>query len=94
MSELTVIGRPAILIPYPHAMDDHQAANAAVLEQAGAAWVIDEKALDADKLARLIEEIFAAPDQLRARAAAAKTLGHPDAAARLADLAESLSEAA
>jgi len=42
LSELTVIGRPAILIPYPFAMDDHQAANAAVLEKAGAAWVIKQ----------------------------------------------------
>src|SRR6185437_4587432 len=40
LSEITVIGRPAILIPYPFAMDDHQAANAQVLERAGAAWVV------------------------------------------------------
>jgi UDP-N-acetylglucosamine--N-acetylmuramyl-(pentapeptide) pyrophosphoryl-undecaprenol N-acetylglucosamine transferase len=90
LSELTVIGRPSILIPYPHAMDDHQAANADVLEKAGAAWVVRQDALDADKLAAMLEKIFADPDGLRARAAAAKSLGHADAAERLADLAEQL----
>ena len=92
LSELTVIGRPAILIPYPHAMDDHQAANAAVLEKAGAAWVIRQEALDADGLARLLADIFAHPETLKERAAAAKSLGHADAAERLADLAEHLAE--
>jgi UDP-N-acetylglucosamine--N-acetylmuramyl-(pentapeptide) pyrophosphoryl-undecaprenol N-acetylglucosamine transferase len=90
LSELTVIGRPAILIPYPFAMDDHQAANAAVLEKAGAAWVIKQDQLDAKTLAALLEKIFAAPETLRARATAAKSLGHADAAERLADLAERL----
>ncbi len=90
LSELTVIGRPAILIPYPFAMDDHQAANAAVLEKEGAAWVIPQNDLDPEKLAKVLEEIFSQPEQLRARAAAAKRLGHPDAAQRLADLAENL----
>ena len=92
LSELTVIGRPAILIPYPFAMDDHQSANAAVLEKAGAAWVIKQDALDADGLSRLLAEIFAVPESLRTRAAAAKALGHADAAERLADLAEHLAQ--
>jgi UDP-N-acetylglucosamine--N-acetylmuramyl-(pentapeptide) pyrophosphoryl-undecaprenol N-acetylglucosamine transferase len=90
LSELTVIGRPAILIPYPFAMDDHQAANAAVLEQAGAAWVIRQDALDAEGLAGLLTQIFTQPEMLAARAGAARTLGHPDAAERLADVAESM----
>jgi UDP-N-acetylglucosamine--N-acetylmuramyl-(pentapeptide) pyrophosphoryl-undecaprenol N-acetylglucosamine transferase len=90
LSELTVIGRPAILIPYPFAMDDHQAANAAVLERAGAAWVVLQSGLDAPKLACLVAEIIADPPLLSARAAAAKALGQPDAAKRLADLAEQL----
>jgi UDP-N-acetylglucosamine--N-acetylmuramyl-(pentapeptide) pyrophosphoryl-undecaprenol N-acetylglucosamine transferase len=92
LSELTVIGRPSILIPYPHAMDDHQAANAAVLENAGAAWVIKQETLNADGLARQLTEIFENPELLAARAAAARALGHADAAERLADLAETLSE--
>ena len=90
LSELTVIGRPSILVPYPFAMDDHQAANAAVLEDAGAAWVIRQEALDAEKLSALLADVLSRPETLSARAAAAKALGHPDAAARLADLAEHL----
>jgi len=92
LSELTVIGRPAILVPYPFAMDDHQAANAAVLEKAGAAWVVPQSALNPERLAELLTEIFRSPEMLGARAAAAKALGHADAAERLADLAENLAE--
>ena len=92
LSELTVIGRPSILVPYPAAMDDHQAANAAVLENANAAWAIKQDKLTPQGLAGLLAEILTHPDMLTAHAAAAKALGHPDAAARLADLAESLSE--
>ncbi len=94
LGELTVLGRPAILIPYPFAMDDHQAANAAVLVNAGAAWTIRQEQLDAPKLAALLQEIFAAPAQLQSRADAAKALGRPDAARSLADLVETLGEAA
>jgi UDP-N-acetylglucosamine--N-acetylmuramyl-(pentapeptide) pyrophosphoryl-undecaprenol N-acetylglucosamine transferase len=90
LSELTVIGRPAVLVPYPHAMDDHQSANAAVLEKAGAAWVVMERDLDVAKLSRLLERILTEPDSLRARAQAARALGRADAAQRLADLAEQL----
>jgi UDP-N-acetylglucosamine--N-acetylmuramyl-(pentapeptide) pyrophosphoryl-undecaprenol N-acetylglucosamine transferase len=90
LGELTVLGRPSILVPYPFAMDDHQAANAAVLEKAGAAWVVRQDALDANKLARMLEDIFSNPAQLASRAEAARKLGHPDAAARLADLVETL----
>jgi UDP-N-acetylglucosamine--N-acetylmuramyl-(pentapeptide) pyrophosphoryl-undecaprenol N-acetylglucosamine transferase len=92
LSELTVIGRPSILVPYPAAMDDHQAANAAVLEKANAAWVIKQDRLTPEGLASQLSEIFTHPEMLSARAEAAKALGHPDAAARLADLAETLSE--
>ena len=93
LSELTVIGRPSILIPYPFAMDDHQAANAAVLEKAGAAWVIRQDQLDAESLCALLTEILTQPQVLAERAAAAKSLGHADAAERLADLAEHLAPA-
>jgi UDP-N-acetylglucosamine--N-acetylmuramyl-(pentapeptide) pyrophosphoryl-undecaprenol N-acetylglucosamine transferase len=92
LAELTVIGRPSLLIPYPFAMDDHQAANAAVLEKAGAAWVIRQDELDAEKLSQMLADIFAHPEMLAVRAAAAKSLGHPDAAVLLADLAENLAE--
>jgi UDP-N-acetylglucosamine--N-acetylmuramyl-(pentapeptide) pyrophosphoryl-undecaprenol N-acetylglucosamine transferase len=88
IAELTVIGRPAILIPYPHAMDDHQAANASVLEKAGAAWAVRQSDLDPEKLCDLIGRIFSDPETMEAHARAARRLGRPDAAARLADLVE------
>jgi UDP-N-acetylglucosamine--N-acetylmuramyl-(pentapeptide) pyrophosphoryl-undecaprenol N-acetylglucosamine transferase len=91
LSELCVIGRPAILIPYPSAMDDHQTANAAVMERAGAAWVLRQSALDPSKLAHMLKDIFSHPVQLSEHAAAAKALGRADAASRLADLAEGIS---
>jgi UDP-N-acetylglucosamine--N-acetylmuramyl-(pentapeptide) pyrophosphoryl-undecaprenol N-acetylglucosamine transferase len=90
LSELTVIGRPSLLVPYPHAMDDHQSANAAVLEKAGAAWVVMERDLDVPKLARLLERTLTDAQGLRACAQAARGLGRADAAQRLADLAEQL----
>jgi UDP-N-acetylglucosamine--N-acetylmuramyl-(pentapeptide) pyrophosphoryl-undecaprenol N-acetylglucosamine transferase len=88
ISELAVIGRPAILIPYPFATDDHQTANADVLAKAGAAWRISQSELSAEKLARLLEEILSSPAELAKRAAAAHALGKPDAAKRLADLVD------
>lgn len=88
VSELAAIGRPAILIPYPFATDDHQTANAGVLEKAGAAWSVQQSALSPDKLALLLTQILSDPDELARRAAAAHALGKPDAARRLADLIE------
>ena len=94
VSELAVIGRPSILIPYPFATDDHQTANASVLEKAGAAWLIQQRDLTAEKLSGLLSEIFARPDELARRAEAAASLGKPDAAKRLADLVEEIGGAA
>lgn len=90
LGELTAIGRPAILIPYPFAMDDHQTANAEVLAKANAAWMVPQSTLDAAKLAKMLEDVFSNPSLLAERAANAVELGHPDAAARLADIVESL----
>ncbi len=86
VAELTAIGRPAILVPYRHAADDHQSANARALETAGAAWVMSEAAFTPEALARRIESLLAAPAMLAAAAQAARRLGRPDAAQRLADL--------
>lgn len=90
LGELTTIGRPAILIPYPFAMDDHQAANAAVLQDAKAAWMVRQEDLDAEKLRDMLREILSDPGGLALRAGNAAKLGHPDAAARLADIVERL----
>ena len=94
LGELTVLGRPSILVPYPSAMDDHQTANAAVLVEAGAAWMMKQSDLNAARLAALLADIFASPTMLSERAAAAKALARPQAARALADLVEQLGEAA
>jgi len=86
VSELCVAGRPAILVPYAAAADDHQTFNARALGDAGAAWVMPEREFTPDALASRIETLLAAPASLVAAAAAARQLGIPDAAARLADL--------
>ncbi len=86
VAELTVIGRPAILVPYRHAADDHQSANARALSASGAAWVMPETAFTPESLAAEIETLLRAPERLAAAAAAAHRMGRPDAAARLADL--------
>ncbi len=86
VAELTAIGRPAILVPYRHAADDHQSANARALAAAGAAWVTPETAFTPEDLAVEIAALVAAPERLAAAAAAAHRMGRADAAARLADL--------
>jgi UDP-N-acetylglucosamine--N-acetylmuramyl-(pentapeptide) pyrophosphoryl-undecaprenol N-acetylglucosamine transferase len=86
VAELTVMGRPAILVPYRYAADDHQTANARALEAAGAAWVMPEDAFTEAALAERLSALAAAPDALANAAARAFALGRPDAAERLADL--------
>ena len=91
--ELAVIGRPAILIPFPFATDDHQTANAAVFAEAGAAWLVQQRDLTAQRLATMLEEILANPLLLAGKARAAHALGKPDATMRLADLVDHIAHA-
>jgi UDP-N-acetylglucosamine--N-acetylmuramyl-(pentapeptide) pyrophosphoryl-undecaprenol N-acetylglucosamine transferase len=86
VAELGVAGRPAILVPYPFATDDHQAANAESFAAGGGAWVMGQRAFTAASLADRIETLMAMPDELARAAAAARASGLPDAADRLADL--------
>jgi UDP-N-acetylglucosamine--N-acetylmuramyl-(pentapeptide) pyrophosphoryl-undecaprenol N-acetylglucosamine transferase len=86
VSELCVAGRPAILVPFAAAADDHQSFNARALGDTGAAWVMPERDFTPDALAAKLASLLAAPDALVAAAAAARQLGVPDAASRLADL--------
>ncbi|MBL8658367.1 MAG: undecaprenyldiphospho-muramoylpentapeptide beta-N-acetylglucosaminyltransferase [Rhodospirillales bacterium] len=86
VAELTAVGRPAILVPYPFAIDDHQSANARAAAAGGAAWVVAQDAFDADALAAQLSGLFADPGRLAAAADAARAAGAPDAARRLADL--------
>lgn len=88
VSELAVAGRPAVLVPFPAATDDHQTANAAELERAGGAWVIGEREFTPGALAKLLQIALRDPAKLEAAAAAARSVGRPDAAADLADIIE------
>ncbi|MEO1457006.1 MAG: UDP-N-acetylglucosamine--N-acetylmuramyl-(pentapeptide) pyrophosphoryl-undecaprenol N-acetylglucosamine transferase [Pseudomonadota bacterium] len=91
IAELSVIGRPAILVPYPHAMDDHQTANAAALEAAGGAIVEQEAGLTAERLqAHLLRLLMTDPEECRRMAAAARVLGRPNAARELGDIVQTL----
>ena len=94
VAELAVIGRPAILIPFPFATDDHQTANAAVFANAGAAWLLPQRDLSASSLAELMEKILRSPDELERRACAALSLAKPDAALRLADVVDNIARSA
>ena len=90
VAELAVIGRPTILVPYPHALDHDQAANAAALAASGGGWVVTERDLTPEVLARRIAALMQEPGVLGAAADAARRTGRLDAAERLADLVESL----
>jgi len=86
VSELAVIGRPAVLVPFPHALDQDQAANAAALAAAGGATVVPQTEFTPARLAEILREALASPERLAAAAQAAKAAGVPDAADRLADV--------
>jgi len=86
VAELAAVGRPAILVPLPHALDQDQLANATVLEKAGGAIRIDQAAFTPDKLASEIARIAVEPDTLGVMAERARAAGALDAADRLAEL--------
>jgi len=88
IAELTAAGRPAILIPYPSATDDHQTANAREMTKAGGARTIQQDAFTPEVLAKQIEAMAADPVALNNAAARALSVGRPHAARDLADLAE------
>jgi UDP-N-acetylglucosamine--N-acetylmuramyl-(pentapeptide) pyrophosphoryl-undecaprenol N-acetylglucosamine transferase len=89
-AELTVLGRPSVLVPLPHALDNDQLYNATRLAESGGGWCIEQKNLDADRLRLEIGALMASPERLEAAAIAAKKQGRPDAVARLADVVEGL----
>jgi UDP-N-acetylglucosamine--N-acetylmuramyl-(pentapeptide) pyrophosphoryl-undecaprenol N-acetylglucosamine transferase len=87
VAELAAAGKPAVLIPFPQAADDHQRRNAEVMAQAGAAEVLPEADLTPAKLERLLADLLAQPETLRIMSGRARSLAHPDAAERIAALA-------
>ena len=90
VADISVIGRPSILIPLAIATDDHQTANAEGLTQAGAAIRIPESALEVDSLSEQIATILSQPDGAAQMARAALSVGRPDATETLAQLVETL----
>ncbi|MDP3124332.1 MAG: glycosyltransferase, partial [Thiobacillus sp.] len=90
VAELACAGVPAVLVPFPFAVDDHQTGNAEFLAEAGAAWLIQQKDLTAEKLAALIAGLDRG--QLAAMAGKARALAKPDATARVADICEALAQ--
>ncbi len=89
-AELTVMGRPSALVPYPFATDDHQSYNARVLADSGAALTMPQPIFTPANLAREMEALVAAPARLSGMAAAAKAMGRPHAAEAMADAIEAL----
>ncbi len=86
IAEITAGGKASILIPFPFAVNDHQAQNAEVLSRAGAAEVIAEKDLSGARLAGVIEQLYRNPESLRKMEAAAAALGKRHAAREIVDI--------
>jgi len=92
VAELMAIGRPAILVPLPGALDDNQTPNADILAKAEAGWRVAQSTLTPDTLAGMLVRIFESPEALAAMAAKAHALAVPHAAQKLADAVERLAE--
>ncbi|MDI7863786.1 undecaprenyldiphospho-muramoylpentapeptide beta-N-acetylglucosaminyltransferase [Rhizobiaceae bacterium n13] len=90
VSEISVIGRPAILVPYPYALDHDQAANAAALAANGGAKVIPQAELTPERLSALLQKLMNDPQRLATMAEKARQTGKPDAASLLADMVEAI----
>jgi UDP-N-acetylglucosamine--N-acetylmuramyl-(pentapeptide) pyrophosphoryl-undecaprenol N-acetylglucosamine transferase len=92
--ELAQYGLPALLIPYPHASGNHQAANARWMEQAGAAVVLPDAELGPERLRSEIDALVGDEERRKAMAAASRRLARPDAARAIADEVLSAADAA
>ncbi len=88
VAELLVAGVPAILVPLPGAPRDHQTRNADALVAMGAAVLVPDHECDGRRLGLALDALLSDPDRLRAMGEAARANGHPDAAARVAELVD------
>lgn len=90
VSELAIMGRPSILVPLPHAIDDHQTANAHFLSDSGGAILLRQSDMTVESLTKELQGFLALPRQLAAMAQAVAAAATPDAAATVSDCCEEL----
>jgi len=90
VAETMMAGRPAILVPYPHSIDDHQTRNAHAIDEVGAGWLMPEPSFTASGLAARLDSLFGLPAILEKAAAAARENAATGATGRLADVVASL----
>lgn len=90
LAEVTAVGLPAIVVPYPYAVADHQTHNARALEEAGAAVLVRDAELDGARLVREVTALLQSPDRLDRMRAASRAQGRPEAAQRVAELLRSV----
>ncbi|WP_446010130.1 undecaprenyldiphospho-muramoylpentapeptide beta-N-acetylglucosaminyltransferase [Candidatus Electrothrix sp.] len=83
LAEVSVMGLPAVLIPYPYAADDHQVRNAEYYVAGGGAVMYRESELDAEKLAKILSQLLGAIDKLQLMADSMKKMGQPEATRRI-----------
>lgn len=86
VAEICAAGVPAVLVPYPHAVDDHQFHNAQALVKAGGAWLIRDASLNDEQLKTIISDLQGDPAQRNRMAQAARSLSMPDSAKKIADI--------
>tara|TARA_E500000318_G_scaffold17562_1_gene17810 strand:- start:585 stop:1790 length:1206 start_codon:yes stop_codon:yes gene_type:complete len=86
VAELTAAGRPGLLVPLPHAIDDHQRFNAQQVEDAGGAWLMPQDRFSSETVTDRLAKLLRNPAALTRAAKAAKTAGRANAAERLADM--------
>jgi UDP-N-acetylglucosamine--N-acetylmuramyl-(pentapeptide) pyrophosphoryl-undecaprenol N-acetylglucosamine transferase len=87
IAEITALGLPAVLVPYPYATDDHQTKNAAAMVAHGAAELVADSELDDERFGDIVMRLLIAPESRASMAAASRALGRPDAADRVAAMA-------
>ncbi|MEO0635713.1 MAG: undecaprenyldiphospho-muramoylpentapeptide beta-N-acetylglucosaminyltransferase [Pseudomonadota bacterium] len=90
VTELAVVGRPAVLVPYPHALDHDQATNAKAIADAGGVQVMAQSDASPEALREFLMGVMAEPKRLEAMASAARSTASPDAARLLADRCEAI----
>ena len=90
VAELTTIGRPALLVPLPHALDNDQLENATRLQEAGGGWCVRQNELTDERLASLLQDLLSSPERLAMAAQKSHAMATTDAVKRLADMVEEL----